>query len=96
MSENCKDCAYVSNLRRDVEDLKENIKDIDKRVGDIEIGAGESRQQMKTVFNMLKTIGDDVNDIKRSKNKFFAGIVSGVTITVIAAIILQAIKIFHW
>lgn len=96
MSESCKDCAYVMDLRRDVEDLKKNVKDIDKRVGDMEVGAGESRQQIKTVFNMLKSIGDDVNDIKNSRNKFFAGIASGVAITVITAIILQAIKIFHW
>ena len=96
MSESCKDCAYVMDLRRDVDDLKKDIKDIDKRVGNMEVEAGESRQQMKTVFNMLKGIGDDVNAIKNQRNKFFVGIVSGVAITVIAAIILQAIKIFHW
>lgn len=96
MENDCKDCVYVINLRQSVDDLKGDVKDVDKRVGDMEVGAGETKQQMKTVFNLLDEIKGDVKEIKNSRNKFVTGIISGVTITVIAAFLLQTFKVFHW
>lgn len=96
MENSCKDCLYVIDLRKDVDGLKDDIKDVDERVGKIEIDAAEKKEQMKTLFNTLAEIKVDVKDIKNSKNKFITGIVSGVTITVIAAFLLQTFKVFHW
>lgn len=96
MENSCKDCVYVENLQKDVDELKGDVKDVDKRVGDMEIEAGERKEQTKTIFNTLTEIKGDVKEIKNSKNKFITGIISGVTITVIAAFLLQTFKIFHW
>jgi hypothetical protein len=51
---------------------------------------------MKTVNEKLDKIDKGVDDIKKSNQKFITGIISGVTITVIAAFILQTFKVFHW
>jgi hypothetical protein len=96
MEKSCKDCLYIINLRQDVTELKGDVKDVDKRAGDMEVGAGERKEQMKTIFNTLAEIKEDVKEIKKSKNKFITGIASGVTITVIAAFLLQTFKVFHW
>lgn len=96
MEKSCKDCVYVINLQQSVDNLKGDVKDVDKRVVDMEVGAGETKEQVKTIFNMLTKIEKNVDEIKNSKNKFITGIASGVTITVIAAFLLQAFKIFHW
>jgi peptidoglycan hydrolase CwlO-like protein len=92
----CKDCVYVLNLRQDVTELKTDVKDVDKRVGDMEVGAGETKEQMKTIFNNLSEIKGDVKEIKNSKSKFLSGIASGVAIAIIAAFLLQAFRVFHW
>ncbi|APM39385.1 hypothetical protein [Clostridium kluyveri] len=94
--ENCKDCAYMLNLNKDVSEIKENIKDTDKRVGEMEVWAGETKGQVKTIFNMLTKIEKSVDEINKSKNKFLTGIASGVAITVIATFLLQILKTFHW
>lgn len=92
----CKDCVYVLNLRQDVTELKTDVKDVDRRVGDMEVGAGETKAQMKTIFNNLSEIKEDVKEIKNSKSKFLSGIASGVAIAIIAAFLLQSFKLFHW
>lgn len=96
MENSCKDCVYVTNLRQDVDELKGDVKDVDKKVVDMEVEAGETKEQMKTIFNALAEIKSDVKEIKNSKNRFMTGIISGVTITVIAAFLLQIFRTFHW
>ncbi|QCH28092.1 hypothetical protein [Clostridium tyrobutyricum] len=96
MENSCKDCLYVTNLRQDVDELKGDVKDVDKRVVDMEVEAGETKEQVKTVFNVLAEIKSDVKEIKNSKNRFMTGIISGVAVTVIATFLLQIFKTFHW
>lgn len=96
MENSCKDCVYVTNLRQDVDELKGDVKDVDKRVVDMEVEAGETKEQVKTVFNVLAEIKSDVKEIKNSKNRFMTGIISGIAVTVIAAFLLQTFKTFHW
>lgn len=96
MENSCKDCVYVTNLRQDADELKGDVKDVDKRVVDMEIEAGETKEQMKTIFKTLAEIKSDVKEIKNSKNKFMTGIMSGVAVTVVAAFLLQIFKTFHW
>jgi len=96
MENGCKDCVYVTNLHQDVDELKGDVKDVDKRVVDMEVEAGETKEQVKTVFNILGEIKSDVKEIKNSRNRFMTGIISGVAVTVIAAFLLQTFKTFHW
>jgi len=96
MENSCKDCVYVANLKQDVAEVKGDVKDVDRRVGDMEVGAGETKEQVKTIFNLLGEIKGDVKEIKNSRNKFITGIMSGVAVTVIAAFLLQTFKTFHW
>lgn len=96
MENKCRDCIYVLNLKQDVVELKGDVKYVDQRVGDIEVNAGERKQQMKNIFSSINEIKEDVKEIKNSKNKFATGIISGVTITVIAAFLLQIFRTFHW
>jgi hypothetical protein len=94
--ESCKDCVYVSNLRITVDDVKDTVRDIDERLGIVERENEVRKEQAKNTFNTLKEIKEDVKEIKNSGNRFVTGIVSGVTITVIAAFLLQSFKVFHW
>ncbi|WP_368488799.1 hypothetical protein [Clostridium sp. BJN0013] len=96
MENSCKDCVYVTNLKQGVDELKSDVKDVDRRVVEMEVGAGETKEQVKTIFNMLTKIEKSVDEINKSKNKFITGIASGVAVTVIAAFLLQAFKVFHW
>jgi archaellum component FlaC len=96
MENSCKDCVYVANLKQDVAEVKGDVKDVDRRVGDMEAGAEGRKEQMKTIFNTLAEIKEDVKEIKDSKSKFITGIMSGVAVTVITAFLLQTFKVFHW
>lgn len=96
MDASCKDCTFVVDLRRDVEDLKDDVKDAKNRLQSVEKADAAREQQIINFGEKLDKIDKNVETIKKSKEKFNAGIISGVAITVIAAFILQAIKIFHW
>ena len=96
MDASCKDCTFVVDLRRDVDGLKTDVEKIDNRLQDVEKTDAARNEQMKNFDKKLDEIGWDIKEIKTSRNKFFVGIISGVTITVIAAFILQTFKIFHW
>lgn len=96
MENGCKDCVYVTNLKQGVDELKSDVKDVDRRVVEMEVGAGETKEQVKTIFNMLTKIEKSVDEIKNSKNKFITGVISGVSIAIITTFIIQAVKIFHW
>lgn len=96
MENSCKDCVYVTNLKQGVDELKSDVKDIDKRVDEMKVGEGETKEQVKTIFNMLTKIEKNVDEIKNSKSKFLSGIASGVAIATIATFLLQIFKTFHW
>lgn len=96
MVTSCKECTLFNVLQRDVNEQKEEIKKIDTRLQDVEKINSAKEEQMKNFDEKLDGIAVDVKEIKTSKNKFISGIMSGVAITVIAALILQALKVFHW
>jgi uncharacterized coiled-coil protein SlyX len=76
MGDNCKDCIYISDLRRDVESLKKDVKDIDTRLNNIEIESAARDEQIKTIFNILtdikvsvKTIADKIEVLQLQPGK---------------------------
>jgi hypothetical protein len=96
MDESCKDCTFIVDLRRDVDGLKDDVKDMGSRLQEVEKTDATRAQQMINFGEKLDKIDKNVEDIKKSREKFTTGIISGVAITTIAAFVLQALKVFHW
>ncbi|WP_373845056.1 hypothetical protein [Clostridium sp.] len=96
MDDNCKDCPYIKNLDDRVDKLENTIEGVEKDVSKIKISQGKSEEKVATIFKSLQKIESSVDKIKDSKNNFIRGIASGVAVTVIAAFLLQAFKVFHW
>ena len=63
MSENCKDCVQIQNIKEDVTNLRNDIRDIYKRVGYVENTLGRKEEQIETIFNLLKDIKDSIKGI---------------------------------
>jgi myo-inositol catabolism protein IolC len=96
MDEKCKDCSWVVTIKDDVSRLRNDVKDIYSRLGDVEVENGKKDEKVTNLENLLLEIKSDIKEIKGNKQKFLIGIVSGITVTVIGAIIIQVLKTFHW
>ena len=104
MDAKCNECDYIPALERNYSDVKEEVKGISVRLSDVEKETGEFKVEMIYFAEMLKEIKADVKDIKGEKQRrlnvrksTFIGIFSGITVTVIAFLTVQAIKIiFNW
>lgn len=70
MSENCKDCVQVQNLKDDMkrlsddfERLRNDIKDIYDRLSVVEKFSASGGEQIKMIFKILSEIKDSIKDI---------------------------------
>jgi len=104
MDAKCNECAYIPDLERNYGEVKEDVKGISVRLSDVEKETAEFKVEMIYFAEMLKEIKNDVKDIKAEKQSrlnvrksTIIGIFSGVAVTVIAFLTVQAIKIiFNW
>lgn len=58
MDEKCKNCPYIERVEKTAERHEESISDHESRIADLESDKKADKVQMKTM-------GDDVKDIKR-------------------------------
>lgn len=63
MSENCKDCVQVQNLKSDIERLRDDVKDIYERLSQVEKFSASGGEQIKMIFKILNEIKDSIKDI---------------------------------
>ncbi len=88
MDASCKDCTYVIGLRTDVTDLKTDVKGLDGRLKTIEIADATKDEKIDHIADAVADIQASLKGINRSAWKILIGVISGVAIGVITAILL--------
>lgn len=92
MSEICKDCMQVENLKEEVCDLKTVVKELESKVNKIEKDTAVNQEQTKMVFKILteikdsiEKIGNKIDEIESRPNKLLYSVAGGVIVAIIIA-----------
>lgn len=81
MDENCKDCYFVSDLRKEVESIKEKVDDMESRTAKLE-------RNNDVFIEKFNTISGILIEIKGSINKVSWLIISTVIIAILAKVLI--------
>lgn len=63
MPDHCKDCAYVQNLEKHVQELQQTVKDHESRIKEVEKTSAVSEERIDMIFNILKEIKGSIDKI---------------------------------
>jgi uncharacterized protein YaaN involved in tellurite resistance len=90
MSEACKDCIQVENLKNEIVDLKSKVKVLEDKVNKVEKDTAINQEQTKMVFKILTEIKDSIekiankiDEIESRPSKLLYSVAGGIIVAII-------------
>lgn len=65
----CKECVYIKDIDRRLTEVEAQVKSMNATISDIKVERASDKEQIKTIFMLLKKMDDSIAEIVQEVKK---------------------------